>query len=374
MAVLKKLVLPLAIVVALFFGITHLTRPVALVATVERGKAIMMVPASVTVQAENISPIVSEVGGRIKTEDYNLDPGLRVKAGEVLAHLDTTTLLLEMERTRTDLESARRRKEIGIPLEQDLQNAKDVLADFENKFRSGNLAESELNKQRRAVTQLQQRINLEKAAEDQLIASFENRLKTQQVQLEAATIKARINGQIAEVFVNAEQFIGERTTVATMITDSRTVEAKVSEEHYSDLKVGQQATVRFLGLGSQEYGASITKILPTADPATQRYTVQLNVDIDPARLAPGLTGEVSIITGVRENTLIIPRRALFGESVYAVANGRVELRKVKLGFTSLYAVEVLSGLEAGELVIVDQLERYRVGDRVRTQTEVAPQS
>ncbi len=374
MAVLKKLVLPLAIVVALFFGITHLTRPVALVATVERGKAIMMVPASVTVQAENISPIVSEVGGRIKTEDYNLDPGLRVKAGEVLAHLDTTTLLLEMERTRTDLESARRRKEIGIPLEQDLQNAKDVLADFENKFRSGNLAESELNKQRRAVTQLQQRINLEKAAEDQLIASFENRLKTQQVQLDAATIKARINGQIAEVFVNAEQFIGERTVVATMITDSRTVEAKVSEEHYSDLKVGQQATVRFLGLGSQEYGASITKILPTADPATQRYTVQLNVDIDPARLAPGLTGEVSIITGVRENTLIIPRRALFGESVYAVANGRVELRKVKLGFTSLYAVEVLSGLEAGELVIVDQLERYRVGDRVRTQTEVAPQS
>ncbi len=374
MAVLKKLVLPLAIVVALFFGITHLTRPVALVATVERGKAIMMVPASVTVQAENISPIVSEVGGRIKTEGYNLDPGLRVKAGEVLAHLDTTTLLLEMERTSTDLESARRRKEIGIPLEQDLRNAQDVLADFENKFRSGNLAESELNKQRRAVTQLQQRINLEKAAEDQLIASFENRLKTQQVQLDAATIKARINGQIAEVFVNAEQFIGERTVVATMITDSRTVEAKVSEEHYSDLKVGQQATVRFLGLGSQEYGASITKILPTADPATQRYTVQLNVDIDPARLAPGLTGEVSIITGVRENTLIIPRRALFGESVYAVANGRVELRKVKLGFTSLYAVEVLSGLEAGELVIVDQLERYRVGDRVRTQTEVAPQS
>lgn len=371
MSLLKKIFLPLAVVVALYFLISFLTRPVAIVAEVERGKAIMAVPASVTVQAENVSPIVSEVGGRIKTEGYNLDPGLRVKAGDVLAYLDTTTLVLEMERTRTDLESARRRKEIGIPLEQDLQNAKDLLADFENKYRSGNLAESELNKQRRAVTQLEQRINLEKAAEDQLIASFENRLKTQQVQLDATAIKARINGQISEVFVNAEQFIGERTIVATMITDSRVIEAKVSEEHYAALKVGQHASVRFLGIGPQLYGASVTKILPTADAVTQRYTVHLNVDIDPARLAPGLTGEVTVVTGERDNTLIIPRRGLFGESVYVVSDGRVEQRKVELGFTSLYAVEVLSGLKEGDLVIVDQLERYRPGDRVRTQVEAS---
>jgi RND family efflux transporter MFP subunit len=295
-----------------------------------------------------------------------------VKAGDVLAYLDTTTLLLEIERTQSELDAARRRKEIGIPLERDLENARDVLADAENKFRSGNLAESELNKQRRAVQQLQQRVNLEKATEDQLISALENRLKLQRVQLDATTIKARINGQIAEVFVNAEQFIGDRTIVATMITDSRVVEAKVSEEHYSDLKIGQHASVRFLGLGPQEYGASVTKILPTADPVTQRYGVHLAVDLDPTRLAPGLTGEASIITGVRENTLIIPRRALFGDSVYLVADGRVEQRRIETGYTSLNAVEVVSGLEEGDFVIVDQLQQYRPGDRVRVQVEAAP--
>ncbi len=369
MALLKKLILPLAVIAAVIYGIALVTRPVAIVAQVGRDKAIMGVPASVTVQAENTSPIVSEVGGRIKTEGYNLDPGARVKSGDVLAYLDTTTLLLEIERTRTELDSARRRKEIGIPLERDLENAKDLLADYENKFRSGNLSEADLNKQRRAVAQLEQRINLEKAAEDQLIGSHENKLKMQQVQLDATTIRARINGQISDVFVNAEQFIGDRTVVATMITDSRIVEAKVSEEHYSDLKVGQHASVRFLGLGGQLYGASVSKILPTADPVTQRYTVHLTVDIDPLRLAPGLTGEVTIIVGERDNALIIPRRALFGDSVYIVEEGRIARRQVELGYTSLNAVEILSGLKEGDYVIVDQLERYKVGDRVRTQVE-----
>lgn len=371
MGLLKKIILPLVVVAAIVYGVSLATRQVAIVAPVSRGKAIQGAPSSVTVLAENTSPIVSEVGGRIKTEGFNLDPGARVKAGDVLAYLDTTTLLLEIDRTQSELDAARRRKEIGIPLERDLENARDVLADFENKFRSGNLAESELQKQKRAVQQLEQRVNLEKATEDQLIGALENKLKMQRVQLDATTIKARINGQIAEVSVNAEQFIGDRHVVATMITDSRVVEAKVSEEHYSDLKIGQHASVRFLGLGSQEYGASVTKILPTADPVTQRYGVHLTVDLDPTRLAPGLTGEASIITGVRENTLIIPRRALFGDSVYLIEDGKVQLRRVQTGYSSLNAVEVVSGLEEGNLVIVDQLQRYRVGDRVRTQVETS---
>ena len=103
MSVLKKLLIPLAIVAVLYFVISHLTRSVAIVSEVTRGKAIMAVPASITVQAENVSPIVSEVGGRIKTEGYNLDPGARVKAGDVLAFLDTTTLVLEIERTKGEL-------------------------------------------------------------------------------------------------------------------------------------------------------------------------------------------------------------------------------------------------------------------------------
>ena len=84
---------------------------------------------------------------------------------------------------------------------------------------------------------------------------------------------------------------------------------------------------------------------------------------------PGITGEVSIDVGEHEKALIVPRRAVQGHSLYAVVNSRVELRKVELGYVSLNAVEVLSGVKEGEQVIVEQLDRFRPGDHVRTQVE-----
>ena len=78
------------------------------------------------------------------------------------------------------------------------------------------------------------------------------------------------------------------------------------------------------------------KILPTADPETQRHLVDLNItDIEPEKLIPGITGEVTIVVGTRQAKAIIPRRALFNESVYVVKDGRVELRKVKKGYVWL---------------------------------------
>ena len=50
-------------------------------------------------------------------------------------------------------------------------------------------------------------------------------------------------------------------------------------------------------------------------------------------------------------------------------DGRVELRKVKLGYVSLNEVEILSGAKQGEPVIVEQLDRFRPGDHVRTEIE-----
>ena len=81
---------------------------------------------------------------------------------------------------------------------------------------------------------------------------------------------------------------------------------------------------------------------------------------------PGLTGEVTIVIGERDAAAIVPRRALRGNEIFVVNNGRVELRKVQLGYVALNQVEVLGGLKAGELVIVEELERYQGGQRVRT--------
>ena len=80
---------------------------------------------------------------------------------------------------------------------------------------------------------------------------------------------------------------------------------------------------------------------------------------------PGLTGEVSVIIGERQAKALIPRRALFGDNLFVVRDGRAVLTKVELGYVSLNMVEVTQGLAPGDLVIVEELDRFRDGARVK---------
>jgi len=142
------------------------------------------------------------------------------------------------------------------------------------------------------------------------------------------------------------------------------------------IKGGQKTTVRFLTYGDRTYNATVTKILPTADPATQRYVVYLAVDIDLEKLVPGIYGEgLDHSRGARQSPAC-PTARRDGTEPLCGDSGRVEMRRVRLGYQGLNVVEILPDEQTGrtavveaELVIVEQFDRYRPGDRVRTETE-----
>jgi len=126
----------------------------------------------------------------------------------------------------------------------------------------------------------------------------------------------------------------------------------------------------FLTYSNWVYNGTVVKILPTADPETQRHVIHIHVDdITPDKLVPGINGEVSVVVGEHHAKAIVPRRALFslnGDNVYVVKDGRVERRPVKKDYSWLTGVEIVEGLEPGEHVIVDGLEEFHDGQRVRT--------
>ena len=112
------------------------------------------------------------------------------------------------------------------------------------------------------------------------------------------------------------------------------------------------------------------KILPVADPTTQRHLVHLEVaDIEPEKLVPGITGEVSITVGQRDATAVVPRRALIGNFAYVVENGVVVKKQIEKGFVWLTGVEITKGLAPGDEVITEDLDRVRDGEHVRTTEE-----
>lgn len=360
-----KLALAAGLLALVVFALVYFARPVAQVAPVTRGRAINAVPGSVTVYAEHEIELKSEIGGRILKSV--LDPGLKAKEGDFLAQIDPGDLDLEIERIQSEYEAHKARLAVGSSVKLELQTAREELDNFRRLFKLGSMAEAQVIQKERQVRQIEQRVELEEVENKQRTEGYENTLRVKRRQREKMTIVAPFDGVVSTVFAVPGALIGGGAPIANFISTNRTVEAKISEENFAGLRIGQKASVRFLGYGDQLYPATVEKILPTADPATQRYIVYLQVDLPTDQLVPGLTGEANIVIGQRDAAAIIPRRALRGNEVFVVANGRVELRKVQLGYVALNNAEILSGLKEGELVIVEELDLFRPGMRVRTQ-------
>jgi len=357
-----RLGLALAGVAALSWIIILLIRPEALVVSAARGRAINAVPGSLAVLAERALEVKAEVGGRV-IKSY-MDLSAAVEEGGLLAELDPADLVLEIEQLNNDYQAVKRRIEIGSATSFELINEQEKLENMDRLFRQGNTTGADLERQKRVVKQIEQKLELESLANQQLLSRFENELKVKNRRLEKMQIKSPVEGVISAIHTNVGDLIADNTPIATVIADSRVIEAKISEENFSGVRVGQKATVRFLGYSDTLYSARVEKILPSADPLTQRYVVHLSVDIDKRLLVPGITGEVNIVVDARDNAVIIPRRAVFGKNVFVVKDGRIELRTVVLGFTSLNQVEVLEGVEEKEQVVVEGIDLFRDGDRV----------
>lgn len=367
---MKNILAALAAALAVAATVVWSLRPTAVVTAVVPGRAVRAVPGSVAVQAEYQMELKCETGGRVASTALEL--GRRVAQGDLLVQIDSGDLKLEIERIEAEYAAARQRIAVGSAVKLELQNAQDSFQNYVRLTEANQFPAAELEKQRRNLRQIEQRVALEEVNNKLLLEGYENTLKTKRRQLEKMGVRAPFDGVMASVLARPGDLIGPGAPIATIISTSRTVEARISEEYFAGVQLGQKATVRFLGYGDQLYDATVEKILPTADPETQRYVVHLQVNIDPAKLVPGITGEVTIVVAERQAQATIPRRALVGNSVLVVADGRVQRRLVETGYVNLTTVEVLRGLKPGELVIVEQTDLFREGQRVKAQPLATP--
>lgn len=362
---LLRLAVAAVVMAGIIYAVSYTLRPVASVTAAVTGKAVRTVPGTVEVKAEYAIELKSEVGGRVSSS--SLDVGQRVFKNDVLVQIDTGDVDLDLERIKNEITAAKRKVELGSTLRPEVLNARDTLDNLDRQTKTGVYPAAEFEKQKRLYRQLEQRMELDEVNNRLALENFENSFRVKEREKSKMTIVAPSDGIVTTVAARVGDLIGSNSPIATIIAVGRTIEAKISEENFAAIKLGQTATVRFLTFGADQYNAVISKILPSADAATQRYTVFLDLALPEGRvLLPGLTGEASIIIAERANAVIIPRRALVGEYVYIVEGGSLVRRKVTKGYEGMNQVEIVNGLAQGELVVVEQQDRFREGERVRT--------
>ncbi|MEM9157452.1 MAG: efflux RND transporter periplasmic adaptor subunit [Verrucomicrobiota bacterium] len=357
-----KTVLVLGVIGVGAFYYVRTLKPEALVAAVKEDVAAHAVPGTLTVLPRVAIDLKSEHDGRII--ESSIEVGEIVKKGQLLVRLDTSELEINLDRDRAVYEAAVKKAEIRNPREYDLDKAKEALEDAE--LSKSTLSVSQFENLKKNITRIEEQLRRDKVDTDLRIAELKSKVLLLERQIENMSIVSPIDGIVSPVYAYEGDWIHRGQQIARVVSLNSIVEVKVSEENFAGLEVGQRARVKFLGYGVKEFSATVSKIIDVAETETQRYPLHLEVDIDPRKLYPGLTGEASITIDEREKALVIPRQALEGDKVYVVEGGVVSVRQVEKGYISLTNAEVRDGLELGDQVIVENLELFSEGDEVRT--------
>jgi RND family efflux transporter MFP subunit len=209
------------------------------------------------------------------------------------------------------------------------------------------------------------------------VASAQAQLDMAQTRLAKALIRAPIDGVVSERNVNVGDYVENMGGPAPMfrIVDGRVLElvAAVPSARIGELAVGQPLVFASDALPDKEFRGQVSFINPAADEASRTVKVKVEVPNQDAALKPGLFAKGRIVTGNRAGVLVVPRAALVSWDtaarsaiVFVVEGGTARQRTIQTGVAAGEAVEVLRGLQAGEVVVTRGGFNLRDGDAVRT--------
>jgi HlyD family secretion protein len=369
---MKKTVISAALMISATVGILYglwAARPVAEVYVVQRGTAISAVYGTVKVVASMTINIRARSSGIVHFSErvlQNALVGLDVKQGELLATILDENLDREIAKAEIELKAAQERQRLGPPSQPQLNTQEALLARMEKLAQLQNVPASDLERTRNDVQALRERVRAEQVELDRVVTLEREQAGVLQDRKAHCFITSPIDGYLSAINCVNGEFVGDGSTPFAVATRAMYLEGQINEEDVGQVAPKMKATVRLYSYGNQDFDATVDQILPTAN--NQRYTVTLTLDQPPANLMSGMTGEMNIIAGKRENALIIPSRALLADRVLVVKDGVVKPRAVKIGFHNLERAEVLEGLKEGEQVVVADQDLLKPGQRVRAIT------
>jgi RND family efflux transporter MFP subunit len=171
------------------------------------------------------------------------------------------------------------------------------------------------------------------------------------------TLYAPTSGVVMERNAYAKQRIMP-DTVLYNIADLSTVwvVADVFEYESSSVRIGQSAALTLAYLPGRTFRGRVSYILPTIDPATRTVKVRIEFPNPQFLLKPEMYGEVEFQTGGTRR-LVVPQTAVLNSGDHQTVfvdrgKGYFEPRDVKIGAQNSGRTEILSGLKAGERIVI----------------------
>lgn len=227
-------------------------------------------------------------------------------------------------------------------------------------------------------------LDIIEAQYDQQISASEYQVSLASTQVEQASIQvgggsitSPADGILADFNVSAGELISAGMPVATVVDpDSFEMQFSVSEMEVPYLKQGTAITLTLDAYPDAVWQGWVYYVSPMTDAYTRTYPVKayVNTSGNPLSLVSGMSGQVTFTKGaVRQNVLAIPLEAVIfstqlGDSVFVVKENVAHETPIELGDSIDGLVEVKSGLNTGDTVVVQGQNLLDDGDVVKIMT------
>jgi membrane fusion protein (multidrug efflux system) len=299
------------------------------VAAVKRGEISLSLMQTTTIEAIRTVDILTKVSGQVVK--LPVEEGVKVKKGDLLAELNEAELQIEFMKTKISMETDKTM----------LERAQKML---DKKL----IAEENYE-----ITRLQYESS--KAAHE-----------AARLQLDYTHVRAPFDGVITVRNIELGQRVNVNQSLF-VVADFDPLRAKiyVPEKDIGRIYEGQRAKITIEAEPGSGFSGIVKMISPVVDPSSGTSKVTIDIEDARGKLKPGMFASVFITTETHDDALIIPKKALILESdldqVYIYKDGNAHKVNLKVGFTSGEDLEVLSGLDEGDLVVIAGQDGLREG-------------
>jgi len=327
--------------------------------------------ASGYVTPRNRATVSAKVTGKIK--DVLVDEGMRVEAGQVLAHIDDVDAVAALRAAEAERSVA---AAAVNDLEVQLANARRTFERYKGLRGRDFVSQETLDNAETAVGSLAAQVAL---ARERIVAAARS-VDIARQNVENCVVRAPFSGIVVTKDAQPGEMISPisaggsftRTGVATIV-DMRSleIEVDVNESYIARVKAGQRVEAVLDAYPDWRIPSKVRTVIPTADREKATVKVRITFDrLDP-RILPDMGVKVSFLESAPETAaavVLVPRDALRGGEnerfVFVVKNGRVERRRVRTLRDRGADAEIAAGLRRDEQVVVRADRELRDGARV----------
>lgn len=321
-----------------------------------------MVEAVGTVHAAEMAQLSAQMMGNVVA--VNVREGDRVRRGQVLVLLDDSQPRAGLERALAGVSAANHE---AAAAESDYGLAQSTLRRYEDLNNKKSVSPQEFDEVKARAQGASARQEMARSGQAQAKAA----LSEARTAFEYTRVRAPFDGVVTERRVDPGALAAPGMPLLTVEGAGRyRLDASVDETSLRHIRLGEPVRVAIDALGDDKAALTgkVLQIVPAADPASRSFTVKVDLPQSPS-LHSGLFGRAYFPRGKRES-LVVPQTAVIDrgqmQGVFVLGPDRIaSLRYVTLGKAAAnQQVEVLSGLQPGDMVVVSPGQRDLAGKRI----------